>query len=418
LTNQAVTDAIGNTQTFTLYASGASTTDQIIQLALQSGSGNQYVCTGANTISFANGPVNITIPAGQDSVTVTLIDASNTSSAETLNLTASITDASGTVTSNQLAVTFDQPGVGTTTGAASYTYDSNFDPMNFGTTASPQYQYDSAGNLIENPNSPDSNRIDSIAGTSGNDLLITSNAQSNVVTATQGGNDTIRGGTGSNNINLGNGSNLVVGNGGQDVIISGNGSNQIYANTQADLATALANRTTGTASGLQGDLIAVGNGNNTIVGGNGNDNVFTGTGQNTIVLGNGNNTVSGGVEVIGANLNWTTTQSYTLPYLENHTGITGASAPFSAPANYAGNYFGSNPVGLGSDTIFGGSGNSIYWLSNGDCGRVAAQQRGTHRRTPCGCNWLDAGGGNCINLELIKRCRYEAANDAKERVAA
>jgi hypothetical protein len=119
LTNQAIDVALGNIKTFTVYADAARTVDQIITLALSGGASSTYICTGANLIPFANGPVNVTIPAGQDSVTVSLVDASNSSTPDNMTLTASLTDNQGNVTtSNNLAVTFDHPNpvTGTSSG--------------------------------------------------------------------------------------------------------------------------------------------------------------------------------------------------------------------------------------------------------------------------------------------------------------
>ena len=427
LSNQAITDATGNTQTFTLYASGASTTDQIIQLALQGSGANKYVCTGANTISFANGPVNVTIPAGQDSVTVTLIDANNTSTADTLNLTATQVDpnapaGSTPITSNTLAVTFNNPNPNVP-GTAANTLNGDLTPTQYtDATGNLYYKTDAHGNLITGgPSNPNYNDV--LYGDGGNDVINTGGGI-NIVNG-MGGNDTINGGPGNDIIlggdmnpgnqvpgnvtytgtqigldptpntytnNGGNGNNLINGGGGQDIIIVGGGNNQIYANTQIDLATALTNQATATASTQKGDLIAVGKGDNTIVGGSGNDAIFTGTGNNTLVLGPGSVTVQGGVDINSASLSWYTSLDAAGNTIFN--SVSGQNAPFNAPVPYHGSIFGGIPVGMGNDTIYGGKGNSTYWLSNGN-------------------NWLDAGGGNdYINLELIKRRKHEAANDA------
>jgi Ca2+-binding RTX toxin-like protein len=351
--NAQVDVPTGNTKTFTLYTSAASTADQIITLALTGGASSAYICTGANLISFANGPVNVIIPAGQDSVTVSLVDASNSSTPDNMTLTASLTDASGNITtSNNLAVTFDHP----------------------------------------NPNA--GNTYNNIGGTT---LVDNTNGTTYTKFFTDGANDRIVGTSGRDSIEGSTlGDNLIIGNGGQDIIIAGNGNNQIYANTQVDLATALTQQRNITTQ--KGDVIGVGDGNNTIVGGDGNDDIFTGTGSNTLVLGNGANIVQGGVEASNAATNSSTTTTPVYPYNTSYNGISAGSAPFTAPANYRGNYYGPNPVGLGNDTIFGGTGNSVYWLSNGD-------------------NWLDAGGGNeAMYAVLFGRKKCEAANDAAYKI--
>ncbi len=88
----------GNTKTFTLYTSAVSSTAQTITLS--GGNATSYISTGANLLSFAGGSVNVTIPAGQDHATFTLVDTSTTSQPDTAQLTASYTDASGNEAAN------------------------------------------------------------------------------------------------------------------------------------------------------------------------------------------------------------------------------------------------------------------------------------------------------------------------------
>jgi Ca2+-binding RTX toxin-like protein len=184
---------------------------------------------------------------------------------------------------------------------------------------------------------------------------------------------------------------LVIGNGKQDVIMIANGNNQIYANTQMDIATALAAQKTAIATGQKGDLIIVADGNNTIVGGNGNDAIVTGTGNNLIVCGPGAVTVIGGVEtLVSQSFDWFMNVNFDNHKYDSNVGIIGRAIN-DYPTPYFGNFIfngrgdpfnadgsmavGGNPYGVGNDTIYGGTGNSVYFLSNGD-------------------NWLDAGGGN------------------------
>ena len=124
--SQSATVQNGSSQTFTIYASGSNTVDQTIKLTLAQGDPtNKFVCTGAKEIAFdSSGNATVTIPAGQDHVTLTLVDGSNTSSADQLSLTASIVDpnapaGSTPVSSNTFTVNFASPnpfaGTGSTT---------------------------------------------------------------------------------------------------------------------------------------------------------------------------------------------------------------------------------------------------------------------------------------------------------------
>ena len=98
----------GNAQTFTIYASAASSSTQTISLALSGGTGTYDILDMNTGKTFSlSGPVTLLIPAGQDSATYTLIDTSNAGTAGAATLTATMTDANGTVTSNNLTVNFN-----------------------------------------------------------------------------------------------------------------------------------------------------------------------------------------------------------------------------------------------------------------------------------------------------------------------
>ncbi|ADE12531.1 hemolysin-type calcium-binding region [Sideroxydans lithotrophicus] len=303
----------GNTQAFTIYASAVSSVDQTIQISLQGGGSNQYVCTGATIVAFdANGNATVIIPAGQDHVSVTLVDANNTNSADVLTLTATLVDpnapaGSTPVTSNNLAITFDSPNPNAnptqpTPGTADYSINGDAAPQEFtdevavGTPIDPSwkwgaivstqvgathtvtdasnnvytvvdsyiythYKYDQAGNLI--PSAADPNRNDSLVGTSGNDSINVGGGD-NTISATQGGNDTLIGGDGKNYINADStGNNVItVGNGGNTITV-GDGKNVI-------------------TSGSGNDTIKAGKGDNIIIGDDGKDIILAGNGNNQI----------------------------------------------------------------------------------------------------------------------------------------
>jgi Ca2+-binding RTX toxin-like protein len=332
--DQSATVTTGNCYTCTIDLSAASGSDQTITLTLTGGANNMVV--DGNTkefINFSGGNATITVPAGQDSVTLTLIDGNNVSTADKLNLTATLTPSAGSgqaITSNALAITFNDPNpnAGSSTPPAN-TINGDLTPINFGTAGSPSYHRDAYGNLINN-GTPDPNFSDYLYGDGGNDV-VNAGGGDNVV-AGMGGNDTINAGTGNDVIvggsiyasnesyvpeptsvgtgpvsgqfyqNYGgNGNNVINGGGGQDIIIVGNGNNQIYANTQLTLADALDQQDTATASGQKGDLIAVGDGNNTIVGGAGNDAIFAltgGSGSDVLQGGSGNTLFVAGSDTI------------------------------------------------------------------------------------------------------------------------
>ncbi|WP_231408754.1 beta strand repeat-containing protein [Ralstonia solanacearum] len=437
--SDAVIAAKGVLQTLTVYASASRINAQQVTITLAGDSSSFKINTGADLLDFINGTVALTIPAGADSVTVGLVYTGNDSSA-TAQLIAALTDPNTAVgdavtVSNTFTVNFS--GSRDTASSAQSQPDNiingDLNPINFGTDDNPQYQRDALGNLITDSTSSAPGRDDTLYGSSGNDLinagggnnqvwgiegadtiiagdggnLIHDGDGNNSVTVGNGANqiflgngaNTLTMGTGSDYVTVGDGNNQIEGNGGRDVIVAGNGDNAIFANKKTDLASAIANRDSLSVSGLQGDLIAVGRGNNTIVSGTGNDLVVLGGGNDVIVLGPGNDTVAGGEVASQVYLAWSAQSVMNggqpsagsfVDTVTHYQGLTTASsggyvpsaglsallAQYPSTQQYNVDPYG-NPVGGGSETIFGGSGNDLIVTSNGN-------------------NYVDAGSGNSL----------------------
>ncbi|AEG68103.1 putative metalloprotease, Hemolysin-type calcium-binding region (rtxA) [Ralstonia solanacearum Po82] len=431
----------GTLQTFTLYRTTPGNTAQSYTLALDGDSANYAVNTGANLLTFQNGSVTVTIPAGEVSVSLALVNTGDPGANETLQLTATAIDSNAPAgtqlpVSNTLAVNFSEAANASSKTSANQpdnVINGDLNPINFGTDDNPQYQRDALGNLITDSTSSAPGRDDTLYGSSGNDLinagggnnqvwgiegadtiiagdggnLIHDGDGNNSVTVGNGANqiflgngaNTLTMGTGSDYVAVGDGNNQIEGNGGRDVIVAGNGDNAIFANKKTDLASAIANRDSLSASGLQGDLIAVGRGNNTIVSGTGNDLVVLGGGNDVVVLGPGNDTVAGGEVASQVYRAWSAQSVMNggqpsagsfVDTVTHYQGITTASsggyvpsaglsallAQYPSTQQYNVDPYG-NPVGGGSETIFGGSGNDLIVTSNGN-------------------NYVDAGSGNSL----------------------
>lgn len=219
----------------------------------------------------------------------------------------------------------------------------------------------------------------SFQGDDGNDLIQGEDGVRNFAT-TGNGDSSIVGGSGNDIIKSGNGNNLIAGDDGQDIIIARDGKNRIYAGQVEDIKDAMTKGANATASGEKGSFINVGDGDNTIVGGLGNDDIILGSGNNLVIAGPGDTTVSAGMRLslsaggVGVADDWTAK-------LESLGVIEGALEPvysisgkgyeietagYTADETYHGNYMGQQPVGMGSDTIFGGRGNDAFLLANGN----------------------------------------------------
>ena len=378
----------GTSQTLTILASAVSNLAQTITLAISGVDASMFrINTGADLLSFNGDSVQLTIPAGQDSVTVALFNTGDIKDSATLQLTASMTgsDTTTTITSNILDINYspvtpdpftDPKGLTAITGNPQTDSSSNYqyteyegDYLNDSivTGAGPNVVLLGSGNNVVN----DVNGGDAIGfGVASNDLVSiqTTNGQPTVIAYAGGG-----------------GNNVITLNNNTSVVNLGSGNNHIYGNTETDIPTAIYNADHTAASGTDGASISTQDGNNTIVGGNGNDFITVGTGGNLIIAGPGDDQIWAGVEQSGITIDPSANFGYSYEQID--------VAPYTAPNNYEGNtlnlqddgwnlirstsinYQGGAAVGLGNDTIFGGSGNSNIFLSNGD-------------------NYVDLGTGN------------------------
>jgi Ca2+-binding RTX toxin-like protein len=166
-----------------------------------------------------------------------------------------------------------------------------------------------------------------IAGTTGNDTLVTSTPNS-IVSGLGGndviyalgdksvllggaGNDTLVGSSGNDTLNAGGGNNALYGMGGNDLFIAGDGDDLAMADNGNDVFflgngnnTILAgggNNVINTGSGNDyidasggNDAITAGDGNNTIYARQGNNRIATGSGNDVIWAGNGNDNIVSG----------------------------------------------------------------------------------------------------------------------------
>ena len=365
--NVSVT-AQGDTQSLTFNVSAASQIARTFTLTATGVTAGLFANTGADMLDFSSGTVSLTVPAGSTSVTIGLVYTGGSTQAQTVKLSSTLQASNGvaaTASDNSLSVTFN--AITATSGSTTIKGVSGTLPAG---PSTPNAIVPATIYLLDGGN-------DAATGTSGNDLIGAS------VTG-YGGPDPA---TGSFTLASGGrvyaaaGNNTIAGGGGNDVIMVGNGNNQIFADGVESISTALTHNG-GPANGNKGDLIGTGNGNNTIVAGEGNDNIFLGNGNNLVIGGSGQQIILASLVDSSAYLDWSWSP-VTQPggvvideYVDNY--FTGPTA--AAPTGYEGSLwaYGSGPllpVGVGNDTIFGGTGDTDMALSNGN-------------------NYVDAGGGN------------------------
>jgi Ca2+-binding RTX toxin-like protein len=365
---------------------------QAVTLTLSGASASDFgVVTGAGINPLgSDGTFTVTIPAGQTSVSFSLVNTGDVGSDTNLTLTATLPDTAGTVSSDPLTLNYVEPNPDPFTDpqpTGSISGDVQTDPST--QTQYTRYQGDGANDSIVTASG-----LNAVDLGSGNDLV--QDASGGAVIA--GGVSTSRDSSG--NLALvgasgGNGNNVVTLNGNADVVIVGNGDNKIYGKTEVDITTAVTQANSDAGIGKKGAFLSAGDGNNTIEGGDGNDLMLVGTGENVIVLGPGADTVLGGVEALSASVDWSTSPLSGYAILTNDVSWQTNGYTVPADVDYEGNVtlYTGIPFGLGNDTIFGGSGAALIYLSNGD----NAVELGTGSSTVfggMGDNTIIGGGGD------------------------
>jgi Ca2+-binding RTX toxin-like protein len=400
----------GSNQSYTLSVDAPSTSAQTITVQLSGAPPSTFDASIGTTLLPINsdGTFSVVLPAGQTNISFALENLTGFA-ASNLSLSASMPNLSSPSGSPIAApaISFEYLGAPSTSSIVA-------DAM-YGFNGSPGYFADYAAYV---PGLLNLQRNASLVGATvalgtptGDSFVWVNNANTSVVAA--GDNDTILVEYGWPYGN--GGTDIIVATGHHDVIendsglLGNSGPVQIFASGLESLGTAITAAQTGTGTGQQGDLIVGGSeANTTIVGSNGNDFITNASGNDVVVAGAGNDVIVGGVKSIyglrywgefGENsleapdasllgsFGWQAT--VTNGSLQMGGGIIdvgdypGAipdpaypSTFVPAPANYEGNFdiYG-NIVGLGNETIFGGTGASLILLSNGN-------------------NYVDMGPGN------------------------
>ncbi|MEK7413365.1 MAG: calcium-binding protein, partial [Planctomycetota bacterium] len=192
--------------------------------------------------------------------------------------------------------------------------------------------YDSLGNVLSNPNVPDTGRADALYGDTGNDV--------------------------------------IVGKGGGDILDGSSGDDRLYADAQIDAAQAIALGNTQQGTGITGDWLNGGTGNDILVGSNGNDLLAGGAGDDLLIGGAGNDAILGDNDTLPGNFPGQTWHYDALTkqmWLDNV--ITNEPSQPAASGNdviYAGEGNDRAFGGYGNDVIFGEAGGDVLQGNSGN----------------------------------------------------
>lgn len=374
----------GAIQTFTVYASEVKDqAQQVVVTAASSLLSSLGINLGDGYIPFSDGSITLTIPAGQDSVTIALVNSGDGTEDVTAKITATLqgqNDSTSGPTSNELDINFgaqnsSNSAATSTPVTADKVITGDQNPKKFYVDDNNYtYRTDSLGNTITD-GTPDPGRTDYLNGSAGNDRIDAGDGN-NFVNAIQGGDDaiyagsgddTIYAGTGNDTIDAGGGANMVYATSdGNDVIKTGDGKDEIHAGKGNDSITAGDGDNLILAEHGGNDTIKGGKDNDTITGGDGNNIIAGNGGQDVILVGDGDNTIYADAKV---DLSDAISDNGSVPKSDEKGSIIGVGD-------------GDNTIigGAGNDAIMVGGGNNLVILGSGNdhfVGGITATQLGS-----------------------------------------
>ncbi|MDB5814683.1 MAG: hypothetical protein JWN23_1800, partial [Rhodocyclales bacterium] len=221
---------------------------------------------------------------------------------------------------------------------------------------------DALGNPVLDLTQPDPTRADTLLDSAGNDHIL-SGGGNDTINAVRGGDDLIEGGKGNDTLNGGAGNDWIAGGADRD-LIEGGADNDVLFGGEIDTTAPTQGLGFGgtTTGGDYGDFINGASGNDILIGSELADALIGGDGNDLILGGAGHDIIFGDSNYDSASINWQVRglpQAYeaadsTTPGWSNGIGLTSDSLT------------GSNNVGTGNDTIYGGSGGDLIFAGRGN----------------------------------------------------
>ena len=172
---------------------------------------------GSDTVSFASGEIEVTLPVGASEVHLALIQRGDIDASSSIELTAALLSADGSISSSSaitLSIDATVEANPVANPSLTNTIEGDLAPRDFSDEPGIQAQADEWGNVITEGPEPD--RKDVLFDTPGNDEILAGGGE-DLVIASRGGDNAIDAGAGDDKVSVGGaGSNRVEGGAGND----------------------------------------------------------------------------------------------------------------------------------------------------------------------------------------------------------
>ena len=345
-------------------STGAKAGDKL-RLALAGGSAADYaLVTGDETISFANGAIEIELQEGQTQVSFAFLNTRDVDTDALLNLTATLIEPGNSdPITNTLAINFDatDESQGPQT---SITITGDINPIDTDTS---EEGIQAEGDAFGNPIGTSEPYSDILHGTAANDHILSGDLNDDI--GGRAGDDWIEGGAGNDYIHSEEGDDLIEGGAGSDILGGEAGNDRLYGNARIENATAIANGNNDIGSGQKGDWLSGNEGNDTLIAGSDNDVLAGGAGSDLLIAGAGDDNIMGDTDYVASFLRedtWRYELDGTNWYHSSPTTFDWHFTDTDEGRLFEPVYGETYPIGAAADTIYAGAGNDYAWAGEGD----------------------------------------------------
>lgn len=381
-TTQTTTLQEGGSRVFTVALSSPAQANDHLSFSLSDYGDVSGLTVGDETISFANGAIDIALTPGQSIITFALVSQGDVDISKSLDLNVTLQPAAGggQATSADLTVDFQAVEEPSTTAPVTSITITGTDA---GENLSGQMQFTKAGDNRHIIALGGDDFIDMIWGLGpdddGNDVIDLGAGNDSAFAAA--GDDLVLGGDGRDRIVAETGNDTVQGGAGADYAWGEDGNDVLFGESETTVDAAIANGNTETSVAQTGDYLSGGYGDDIIIGSQRRDLLAGSAGRDILIGGGGDDFITGDAQYAPNSDNYANWANYfwdqnfavivtTLPdgsrqYSIQLTGSSSATVPGDADVIYGGTGNDTILAGDGADRVDGGAGDDLIFGDSG-----------------------------------------------------